>query len=558
MAEDVSKLVEKWRLSKDFRQSYDEKWDRFYKIYNSYVDESKYKKRQSKLFVPFVYSIIEAILARLMNWCFSVEPVVRVLPMGKEDVDKAEKMDKLIQYQLRRRKFYLIALTWFKETLIYGTGVVKIFWDRDKNMPAIIPIDLRNFYPDPKGNYINYKWCFHRVIRDLDYLKRMQKEGYYKNIDQVEAGMNVETPTKERLELIKMGSTEYTQEELKNAVEILEYWEDDRVVTIANREVIIREDRNPFFHGEKPFVHIINIPIPHEFFGKGEVEPLERLQHELNAKRNQRIDIVNLVMNPVLKLIRGKGVNLDDLQNIGPGAVIRMNEDAVFPLNIPDVKASAYNEEEMVKRDMQDASGMYDYARGATPVRRETATAITSLQEMANQRFQERLKLIIEMGILEVVRKMVALNQQYMTVPTLIPIVGKGKGVDFMEVTPEDIQGQFDFIIKTPLTSPEVSKGVERRQLIELLGVLTNAQQFVPGINMREILVKICEAFGWKDIDKIIPPLPKNTGAGASRLGAPFQPGQSPIRGGAPPLRGEEQMTAAAAMKREAARSMTP
>ena len=104
----------------------------------------------------------------------------------------------------------------------------------------------------------------------------------------------IETAKKERLDLIGEGATEYTAEELEKAVELLEYWEDDRVVTIANRAVIIREAKNPFYHGKKPFVHIINNVVPHEFYGLGEVEPLERLQHELNAKRNQRLDAVNL------------------------------------------------------------------------------------------------------------------------------------------------------------------------------------------------------------------------------------------------------------------------
>lgn len=548
MAE-VDKIIDKFNLAKDARDSYEDKWDRFYKIYRSYVDETKYKERQSKLFVPFTFTVIEAIHSRMMNWLFSVEPVVTILPMGEEDVKKAEVLDKLIQYQLRLMRFFQIADAWLKECLIYGSSVLKVRWNPQKGMPEVIHIDLRDFYVDPKADHMNYKWCFHRTIRDIDYLREMEKAGIYQNIDEVATGTDVETAKKERLDLIGEGATEYTAEELEKAVELLEYWEDDRVVTIANRAVIIREAKNPFYHGKKPFVHIINNVVPHEFYGLGEVEPLERLQHELNAKRNQRLDAVNLILNPIFKLIRGKGVNIDDVQNMQPGSIVRMNEpDGLQPLLVPDVKTSAYNEEEMVKRDMQDVSGMYDYARGATPARRETATAITSLQEMANMRFQKRLRLIIEMGIIRLTEMLVALNQQYMTTTKVIPIVGRGEGINFMRVTPQEIQGQFDYIPKTPLASPEIAKGVERRQLIELLGVLTNVKPLLPELELREVIIKIIEAFGWKDIEKIIPPqkrLPQAQGPGGY-----FQPGQAPIPGGMPPMREATQMEPGAREKR--------
>ncbi|MDO1767767.1 hypothetical protein Q2354_28065, partial [Escherichia coli] len=42
----------------------------------------------------------------------------------------------------------------------------------------------------------------------------------------------------------------------KNQVEILEYWEQDRLIVIANRSVVLRDTPNPFNHKQIPFVEL--------------------------------------------------------------------------------------------------------------------------------------------------------------------------------------------------------------------------------------------------------------------------------------------------------------
>ena len=38
----------------------------------------------------------------------------------------------------------------------------------------------------------------------------------------------------------------------KDLVEVLEYWTPERVITVANRNVVLRDRPNPFWHGRLP------------------------------------------------------------------------------------------------------------------------------------------------------------------------------------------------------------------------------------------------------------------------------------------------------------------
>ena len=92
-----------------------------------------------------------------------------------------------------------------------------------------------------------------------------------------------------------LGITSNVIDPTRKPVEILECWTDDgRVITMANRKVILRVSENPFDHYEKPFAMIYDYMQPHEFWGKGETAVLEGLQDSVNAIANSRIDNLRL------------------------------------------------------------------------------------------------------------------------------------------------------------------------------------------------------------------------------------------------------------------------
>src|SRR5690606_9129781 len=88
--------------------------------------------------------------------------------------------------------------------------------------------------------------------------------------------------------------------------------------------VVVRDQKGddyPFHHGGKPFVAIVDTPVPNEFWGIGTVEAIADLQEELNSWRNLRMDNAKLAVHRMFAASRFANINPRALK-WRPGGVI--------------------------------------------------------------------------------------------------------------------------------------------------------------------------------------------------------------------------------------------
>lgn len=538
----LNKVITDYNEAEQARRTREGKWQTWYKLYRSYAEKRDTGDRRANLFIPYVYSIVETVVPRLISAVFASRPYIGVLPVKEEAIENAKDMENLIDYQLTQKIGIIgVATSWFKEALIYGTSILKVGWEYEedevwvdeplmeifgfpigsrrvkkvqpvKDDPLVEHIDLWDFYIDPRAKDIDEAdYCIHKVFRDISYLKRMEEQGIYKNIDEVvkvskegagswyEEGVGTtafETGMNTRLGLIGMQSIDKPS----NKIEILEYWTDDRVIAIANRSVVIRNDENPYHHRKKPFVRLVDVLVPHEFYGIGEIEPIEDLQYELNSLRNQRMDNINILINRMWKVIRGADIDVRQLVS-RPGGIIEVDDmNDVQELQMTDLSGNAIeNVIEMVRRDMDNADGVYDYARGETTDRRETATTAAILSQAANERFNLKVKLIEDLGMRRLGMLLTQLNQQYIDTEKAIRILGKD-GMDFYTLSPENIRGQFDIMPLGSSVDPIINKENKLQSYINLYTILKDS----PYVNHPELIKKILEAADIKDLNRFI------------------------------------------------------
>jgi hypothetical protein len=290
----------------------------------------------------------------------------------------------------------------------------------------------------------------------------------------------------------------------KKTHEIISYYTDEHHIVMLNRKYIILKEENPLYSKEKPFKIGKAIPLEKELPGLSIVEVLADLQEELNATRNQRIDNVSLILNKVWKKRRSADIDEADLVS-QPGAIIEMDDirNDLEPLDYPDVTQSAYREEEIIKQDMQYISGVSEYARGATPQRKETATTVTTIQEAANLLFNYTIGIIERTLLLPLGDALKKLNQQYLDKPKIIRLLGEA-GYEYKEVTPEEIVGNFDVVSKSPSLEAEANKEVKRGQLLEMLDIFTSNPLTQQHINVVELMKEIMSQYDIKDYSKFI------------------------------------------------------
>lgn len=524
MAEKTDKtlnlVIERFGKAKDFRRPREDRWNAYYKLARNYIEDKEYPWR-SKLFIPYTFSNIETVIPRIIRSIFN----------EFDDVDVNQPVEKLLRYSRTKMDLYTKLYLALKDVCYYGTFILKPIWRYEtRKRYELRPfmnifgreigskktkvdvdyyddvdcalVDLFDFYPAPKMKEIDEdSFCVHRIMTTQDEIKR-NKTNVFKNLDKLEE-MNSypgEDTVRERTDTTKDYSPNDYVDSFTKKVELLEYWENDRIITVANRQIVVRDSENPFWHLQKPFIKGVICPVPHEFYGIGIVEMTESLQHELNDIRNMRMDNVNIILNRMWIVERSADIEMRDPMSY-PGAVFTSNDiNGMKQLETQDVTASAYLEEDRVKIDMQNATGIYDYAKGMAPARRETATAVLSLQGETNKRFEGMIELLLRGAMRKLNEFTISLYQQF--IPSMenqmkeFNIAGEEMPVI---VKPEDIAGIYDYEMSgTPV---EGLATLARQQYMVQLFMPVLQSGAVDPIEWTKELLRV---YKFKDIDKII------------------------------------------------------
>jgi hypothetical protein len=171
--------------------------------------------------------------------------------------------------------------------------------------------------------------------------------------------------------------------------------------------------------------------------------------------------------------------------------------------DFPDVTRSAYEEEQIIKQDMQYVSGVSEYSRGATPQRKETATTVTTIQEAANILFNYTIQVIERTWLIPIADAMKKLNQQYIDKERVIRILGEA-GYNYEPVNPESIAGSYDVVSVSPALEAQANKDIKRNQLLEMMDKFTNNPVTLPYVNVPELMKKVLETYDIKDYSKLL------------------------------------------------------
>ena len=488
--------------SQNYLINYWDKWRDYYQLYRS-IPNNAYQSYvgRANLFVPYVYSTIETIIPRLT----ANQPKAQVAPRRPTDLRGAKLNQILFDYYWQRQRMKAKFKLWVKEGLLYGTGVVKTVWNSVKDEPETFVVDLAggSIFFDPTNTNLNdpSMWWIHEYEESIDDIlenPNYEIPGFLKRDDEliVEGGKDdaVGNYYKDFREYVQ-GKTPGKDSEARVG-KIWEFWGlvDNKpwLISVLDGKYLIRNEANPYEHGRPPFVVWVDIPVAHEPLGIGEVEPIERLQYELNDVRNQRMDNVTQNLHQMWKI--HKGADIDESELVWrPNGVLHTDlMEGIEPIQVPDMTRSAYNEESLIKQDIEVASGVNDFNRGVQgDGASDTARGLMLQQEVANARFQAKLD-NIEDGLIILGEMQLANIQQFMPESKVIRITDN-KQVKWREFSKKEIQGQFDLVIEMGATQP-MNKEVRRANARELIATVAPYLQTMPdGANKLNRYLKYLE-----------------------------------------------------------------
>lgn len=487
-----------------------------------YHGSGKEQFTNSKIYNPYSWSNIETIVPRMV----AQRPSVEYKPREPQDEMSSDIHTALFEYWWSKDQAFEKVVSWIKNALIYGTGIAKLYWKNterevtsyefdamgkplmgedgefvtktetitETDDPCMEVVNVYDFFVDPEATDIqDAEWVIHRYYKSLD---ELEEAGYYENLKKLKRYISKIEKSPEETERHELAfGYRGDHDDTVDKIEIWEMWDKDGLTVMAAGEVVIREQANPFWHGQKPFITLKDSIVPHEFYGKGEIEPIIKLQHALNTIQNQIMDNRTQTLMNMWKVT---GENVDETELVfRPNGVIHLSSEyeKVDPIVPPDLTGNAQKDLSLIKSDIQQALGIYDYTKGADSGTNKTATGISLVQEAANARFNHKIQLLEE--ALKTLGEMVlALYQQFITDEKVLRVVGK-RGEKFVRVIPAEIAGQYDCVPEAGSTLL-IDKQKEREDIMQLYSVF--APEPFENLKM-ELKRKILEKFGMEALE---------------------------------------------------------
>jgi len=552
--ESLQEVLDKYNLSKDYRTSneFETNLDKWKGYYEGTSQETRDRKAQgrSAILPPWPKTTVNHLLARFILTICGQKPYFSTAPLNKKSIESSKIANDVLFFQIDRESAFYQINRFVQSILSYGFGVFKTGWNFVSNDVTIKNWDIKKFHYSPHAEDLTIlPWGIFELWRSLKEIQaenaafeKQWKKPLYDNLDELEERQTA---------ILEDETDKYTAEEKKGLQHILEYWDADKKIVVANKETIILETDNPLKTKESPgFVPAIcacGIPKLEGILGTGEIETIEPYVREMATIKNQRMDNVNMALNPVLlRNIDVEIENEDDLSNLRPGLQVKIDAagpmdlaTVLTPLKIDFVTGSSYQETGILERNIQIISGMFDYVLGEVPQQRETATGIARLQAAGGILFRYKILLALRTAFTLLPRQMIAWDQKYLPDKYIYLIRGTKGGIEeFRETNRKSVQGDFKFKELISFLDPDAIKEVKRAQLMETLRIIIQAQQILMALPpaMRERVEKLMnltlatfdmpeleEIFGGEEPKEMRPQelLQRLVGQGMGRGGAP-------------------------------------
>lgn len=454
---------------------------------------------RSKMFVPVLARQTWGLISKFLGIKPSFEVRIASDDVGDDDVDdRAEKAARKIEFDYEnpyldesmRDKLFAPLL----DAVVCGTGMAKVCWkvekqERYERLPTkdgtvdlskekkttktvayndLEPVNIFNVFVSPAAhNLYEAPWVIIKEHKTIEELKKVNKDGgveVYKNLDQLSGTETLDDDT---------SSFDYSRNRLINnqnrldktidLVKIYECYEGDTICTYAESQstdnndaswLLLREQKNPYWHGKYPLVKFTIKNKPFQFWGEGLYETTYRLQTGYNDAFNHFMDQWNLAENSML--ITPESANVNDYI-VEPGGVLTYRGDTApqqFKHTMPDGNIL----QELLGLMDQAIEGVTisNYASGIpnseSDKTKGTATGIMHLQDAAGD-LVSFMRNNFSQSIVQIGRMWLSNNQQYMQEPVNIVANVKGRK-QTVKVSPKDMQGDMQLTVDEASMDP--------------------------------------------------------------------------------------------------------
>ena len=563
----VNHLLEDIRAAENVAQIESEDNAKIYQLYRAKKMGNEVQGRSS-LVSSDVFETVEWLAPALSDIFSESNGVPSFTPVGAEDEAATEMMAELVKYQFfRQNEGESLMMDTIQDSLMYRPGgIVKWRWEKKgrtekkkledltedeivllaahkdvsitkyEETPTGFNVDAERTFVDYDGprfdilapweflRHPNYKdietspFVAHKKRVTIDYLRRMEKFGIYKNIDEaIDGGAPVlgDDYTEQKIYTSDgyQRDAEPSSDEARKEVTLYECYVqldtngdgllDNRIVFLVGR-TIIREVENVY--GRPPFSVVKCIKDTHKFSGIPISEYMIDLQRLNTFLLRQTVDNI-AQSNNSRKVYNPKVINMADLMDNRPGAGIRVKDGtdvrmAITELPTNPVNASVMSFFGICKELGEQRTGVSKAFKSVGDVHNQTASGQNAAIQQASTRVRKMAKIMAE-GWKDLFRAMIMMNKKFMTEPLTLRITGS----KYVEIAPDDLEGRMDIDVNVLMGSNSKQQQITNMQQLIAIGgqIMQLGVPILDQKNASKMFEEIIKNMGYKDTEQFMP-----------------------------------------------------
>lgn len=549
--------------------------------YNGYrSSQMKEVRGRNNIALPLIFSMIQRDVAQKVQGSLGVWPLVEFGGYAPEDEPSAKKNEVLISAQMKDNDSIRKGVDFFLTADLYGIAFARYGWKnitrknrirrREQVAPGFwVPVVHEyeaEFYNGPNWENIDpldiklcpgYRrleempWIIHEYWADWDDMmadvhgpypyfepgKVQQLKQYPMGADAT-ASMNWRGGTYRNENDYMARLTE----KFSKPIHIKERWglvPDEfapdgirtRCIAIGNDRVVLLNREMPFWDQQKPFLSYAPMPDPSKIYGPGKVEVAIKLQNAANRLANQKLDVLDQIVDPRYVMSSSAGINKDNLFSragqiiLVDGAADDTNIRELTP-NLQGFQAT-YTEIESLWQFMQVGGGINDILMGVQSGQRETARGVLTRQENTLTRLALEAKLAEEGFIEPLANAFRKMDQWWLPLPyeqkilgslaTVNPITGlpypQATTIDYDDMAP-------DYRARAIGASQMLGKSVRQQNFMGLLQMMSSNPVLLQMVNWANFARQAFELFDFKNVNDLLVPMVPQINQVAQQAGA--------------------------------------
>lgn len=288
----LAEFLINFHRSEDFTKLYFDRAETHYKNYRLYRTKSDFPYANS-VFCPDTFNFVEDANAKECQALLSHSPIYSVVPRSGGIMEVAHQLEVVLQWAVESPEFefFIEFLDFKKNAKIFGTSFLSVIPDFHFTEQGLVykgpRFDYNDFwdiFPDPQARRLgnNCRYIIKRSKHYIEELLDLEAKGIYKNVKRMrDTAVDMMDDTRKQL-LMEIGVEQYLSDD-KDLHEILEMYTYGHVITLGDRQIILRDTRKDGYRPypyDLPLVEDRYVTVPGEFYGVGIPEILRDLDRK--------------------------------------------------------------------------------------------------------------------------------------------------------------------------------------------------------------------------------------------------------------------------------------